>query len=243
VKTLRKECPWDREQTHESIRHSLLEETYEVIEAIDNRDPAALRNELGDLLLHIALHSVIASERGTFAIDDVLEESTQKIVRRHPHVFGDTKVSGAAEVRRNWEHIKLQEGRESVLDGVPTELPALLRAHRIQEKASKVGFDWTERDAVWEKVQEEMNELQSAVSSNDRDSIEEELGDVLFALVNYARFVQVNPEFALRASTDKFIDRFGRMEQHITKKGKTLLDATMEEMDAAWNQEKGRSSS
>ncbi|HLA69799.1 MAG TPA: nucleoside triphosphate pyrophosphohydrolase [Bacteroidota bacterium] len=234
VRRLRNECPWDREQTHQSIRHSLLEEAYEVIEAIDHNDMEELKQELGDLLLHVALHSVMAEQESAFTMNDVILATTEKMIRRHPHVFSDTKVSSAHEVKVNWEKLKMKEGRRSVLDGVPKELPALLRAGRIQEKASKVGFDWKETKDVWNKVSEEIQELESA---RERDK-EEELGDVLFSLVNYARFLNMNPELALKKTTEKFIRRFHHIEQELTGKGKKPEDVTLEELDGLWNEGK-----
>ena len=238
VRRLRRECPWDREQTHQSIRHSLIEETYEVIEAIDHRDMAELRRELGDLMLHIALHSVIAEESGSFSMEGVLSGSLEKIIRRHPHVFGSATVSSVSEIRKNWERIKLQEGRTSVVDGVPKELPSLLRAERVQEKASKVGFDWKHKSDVWKKVDEEISELKEAEERRDRSSVEEEFGDLLFALVNYGRFLGVNPEIALRHAVDKFLGRFKAMESNLKQRGKDVHDATLEEMDQLWDEGK-----
>ncbi|MBI2619160.1 MAG: nucleoside triphosphate pyrophosphohydrolase [Ignavibacteriales bacterium] len=238
VRRLRKDCPWDREQTHESIRHSLIEETYEVVEAIDRRNPEELKSELGDLLLHVALHSVIAEESREFSLEDVLAAETSKLIRRHPHVFGDVKVTSAKDVKANWEKIKLKEGRSSALDGVPRELPALLRAFRIQEKASKVGFDWAGKEDVWKKVTEELGEFRSAEEDATTSAIEEEFGDLLFSLVNYARFLSVNPELALRKTAEKFERRFRKVEIELRKKGKTPEEASMEEMDLLWNAEK-----
>ncbi len=238
VRRLRNECPWDREQTHESIRHSLIEETYEVLEAIDHRDADHLKTELGDLMLHIALHAVMAEEERQFTIDDVLETITQKMIRRHPHVFGDAAAGTAAEVKRNWERIKVAEGRASVLDGVPRELPALLRAHRLQEKASKIGFDWERKEQVWEKVREELDELHRAEAGGDPRRVEEEYGDLLFALVNYSRFLHLNPELALRAALEKFTTRFQRVEQRLREQGREVSSTTLEELDRLWNEEK-----
>jgi len=238
VKRLRKECPWDREQTHQSIRHGLIEETYEVIEAIDRRDLTELKRELGDVLLHIVLHAIIAEEEQAFTLDDVIESVSEKMIRRHPHVFGSTQVKNAHEVKRNWEHIKLQEGRTSVIDGVPKKMPALLRAHRIQEKASKVGFDWKKKRDVWEKVAEEINELAGAEYSKKQDRIEDEFGDVLFALVNYSRFIRVNPEFALNRSTNKFTKRFYHVEEELQRRGKRIGTVSMKVMDEIWDAKK-----
>jgi MazG family protein len=238
VRRLRRECPWDREQTHQSIRHSLIEETYEVIEAIDQRNMAELQRELGDLLLHIALHAAIAEESGSFSMGEVLSGSLEKIIRRHPHVFGSTTVKSVGEIRQNWERIKLQEGRSSVVDGVPKELPSLLRASRVQEKASKVGFDWKRKQDVWDKVEEEIGELHQAEQRNDSASIEEEYGDLLFALVNYGRFLHINPELALRLAVEKFLTRFKAMETGLQNRGKQVHEATLDEMDELWNDEK-----
>jgi len=238
VRRLRRECPWDREQTHQSIRHSLIEETYEVIEAIDHQDLGELQRELGDLLLHIALHSVIAEESGSFSMEDILASNLEKIIRRHPHVFGTATVKSISEIRQNWERIKLQEGRTSVVDGVPRELPSLLRASRVQEKASKVGFDWKNKEDVWTKVEEEIRELGQAQQTADAKAIEEEYGDLLFALVNYGRFLHVNPEFALRNAVEKFLTRFKTMEATAREQGKDLHEMSLEEMDQIWNRAK-----
>ena len=238
VKRLRKECPWDREQTHQSIRHGLIEETYEVIEAIDQQDLTELKRELGDVLLHIVLHAIIAEEEQAFTLNDVIESISEKMTRRHPHVFGNTQVKNAREVKRNWEHIKLKEGRTSVIDGVPKEMPALLRALRIQEKASKVGFDWKKKRDVWKKVTEEIKELAGAEHSKKQDRIEDEFGDVLFALVNYSRFIGVNPEFALNGSTNKFTKRFTHVEEELQRRGKRIGTVSMKEMDEIWDAKK-----
>jgi len=238
VRRLRKECPWDREQTHQSIRHSLIEEAYEVVEAIDHKDLNDLKLELGDLLLHVVLHSIIAEEESAFRLEDVVSESSAKLIRRHPHVFGDAEVRNADDVKNNWEKIKLSEGRKSLMDGVPKKMPSLLRAHRLQEKASKVGFDWKRKTDVWKKVVEEIAELHDAEKKRSHDHLEEEFGDLLFALVNYARFLKVNPESALGKSTKKFTRRFQLIEEEIRKRGKKLEHSTLEEMDAIWNEGK-----
>jgi tetrapyrrole methylase family protein / MazG family protein len=238
VRKLRKECPWDREQTHQSIRHSLIEEAYEVVESIDHKNFDDLKLELGDLLLHVVLHSIIAEEESEFTIEKVISESSAKLIRRHPHVFGDTKVRSSDDVKNNWEKIKLTEGRKSLMDGVPRKMPSLLRAHRLQEKASKVGFDWKRKQDVWEKVVEEIGELQAAETKRSHDHLEEEFGDLLFALVNYARFLKVNPESALSKSTKKFTRRFRHIEEEIRKRGKRLEHSTLKEMDAIWNEGK-----
>ncbi len=246
VKKLRSECPWDKEQTHESLRRCLLEESYEVLEAIDLNDTEELKKELGDLLLQAIFHSVIAEENKEFTLEDVLAEETKKLISRHPHIFGDVKVESSEEVKRNWEAIKKKEGRNSVLDGVPKELPALFRAYRIQEKASKVGFDWSNIEPVYEKILEEINELKSVVEKKQKETdkkqvskeLEEEFGDVLFALVNYARFLKINPEDALRKTIEKFIYRFSEIEKYANSNNLDLKDISLEEMDKIWNRTK-----
>jgi MazG family protein len=252
VKRLRKECPWDREQTNDSIKAATIEEAYEVVEAIEKKNYEELRNELGDLLLHVVFHTIIASESNDFTIDDVINSIKEKLIRRHPHVFGDVKVSGSAEVKKNWEEIKLEEGRNSVLDGVPEMLPALQRAHRLQEKASKVGFDWEKKEDVWKKVIEEieeMHEIEKAKSQSIGNEIvdeelynklEDEIGDIFFALVNYSRFLDINPENALRRTNTKFIKRFSYVEEKIKSMGKKLSDSNLKEMDIYWEESKSK---
>ncbi|HXX62166.1 MAG TPA: nucleoside triphosphate pyrophosphohydrolase [Bacteroidota bacterium] len=235
VRRLRKECPWDRKQTHRSLRESLLEEAYEVIESLDRGDLEALPGELGDLLLHVAMQATIAEEAREFALDDVLRQISAKLVRRHPHVFGSTRVAGPQEVVRNWEALKMREGRTSVLQGVPPGMPALQRALRVQERASAVGFDWKRPSDVWDKVTEELQEVRSARGRTGR---EEEFGDMLFALVNYARFVGVNPEHALRGSVNRFTARFQYIERALARSGKSLEKSTLKEMDALWEEAK-----
>ena len=238
VKRLRKECPWDREQTNDSIKAATIEEAYEVVESIDQKDYQELRNELGDLLLHVVFHTIIAEESNHFEIDDVIDAIREKLIRRHPHVFGDVKVTDADEVKKNWEEIKMSEGRESILDGVPELLPALQRAHRLQEKVSKVGFDWEEKEDVWKKVIEEIEEMHASEKEGNYDRLESEIGDVLFAMVNYARFLGVNPENALRRTNTKFINRFGYVEEKVTATGKKLSESTLKEMDKYWEESK-----
>ncbi len=238
VRRLRKECPWDREQTHQSLRPSLIEETYEVIEAIEASDLDELKKELGDLLLHIGMHATIAEEESQFSLRDVLQEINQKLIRRHPHVFGARKVKNASEVKQNWERIKMDEGRVSVLQGVPRSMPALQRAQRIQERAAKVGFDWKRQEEVWNKVREEMEELRETLHAQRPKRREEEFGDFLFALVNYARFIRVNPEQALNATTDKYIRRFRYIEQTLSARGEDIHHSTLERMDEIWNEAK-----
>ena len=253
VKRLRKECPWDREQTNDSIKHATLEEAHEVIEAIDNNDDEELKKELGDLLLHVVFHSVIAEGDGKFSLDEVIDSISEKLIRRHPHVFGDAQVSDAEHVKKNWETIKMQEGRDSVLEGVPENLPALQRAHRLQEKAAKVGFDWEKKSDVWKKVIEEIEEMheieelknKSAISGAKLKSdeglnnqLESEVGDVFFALVNYARFLGINPENALRKTNRKFIERFKFVEEKLKANGKSPNESSLAEMDKYWNESK-----
>ncbi len=240
TKRVRKECPWDREQTHSSIRHSLIEEAYEVVESIDLQQSDELKKELGDILLHVVFHSNISEEEGEFTLEDVIDAISRKLIFRHPHVFGDSKVNDSAEVKQRWEKLKFLEGRTSLMDGVPKELPALLRAHRIQEKASKVGFDWEKKEAAWKKVNEEIRELKKEIKSGSQDSVESEFGDLLFALVNYSRFINVNPEIALRGSIDKFITRFRYIEARIKAMGKDIHSSTLEEMDMLWEESKSR---
>lgn len=228
-------CPWDKEQTHESLKPYLLEEAYEVLETIDEKDFDGLKEELGDLLLQVIFHAQLAREKNHFTIIDVLETINQKLVRRHPHVFGQMEINTSEEQRIHWEHLKKQEGKSSVLDGVPKASPALLRARRVQQKASTVGFDWEETEQVWKKVTEETAELKEAIDSKNQENIEEEFGDLLFALVNLTRFIKVDPENALRLAVEKFTSRFKRVEKTMEACGKDLRDSTLEEMDAVWN--------
>lgn len=240
VKRLRRECPWDREQTHESLRRCILEETYEVMESIDNNDINELKKELGDILLQVAFHSSIGEEQNTFSLNEVINHEKEKLIARHPHIFGDVKVSGSEEVKSNWEKLKRREGRESVLEGVPEELPALFKAYRIQEKAAKVGFDWKDPKPVYEKILEEISELKHNIENNFAQSeIEDEFGDVLFSIVNYARFLKINPEDALRKTISKFSSRFRKIEEFAKSKGIKPEDMTLEEMDVIWNNSKG----
>lgn len=238
---LRKECPWDKVQTHDSIKSATMEEAYEVINAIDEKDFTELKGELGDLLLHIVFHSVIAEEEGYFTIDDVIDGITSKLVRRHTHIFGGVKVNNNSDIERNWETIKLEEeGRESILDGVPPNMPGLHRAFRLQQKASKVGFDWKNKENVWEKVEEEITELKEAESKNDLLEIENELGDLFFSLINYSRFLGVNPENALRRSTNKFVKRFQYIEEKLKESGSKITNSNLEEMDKLWDESKNK---
>jgi MazG family protein len=238
IHRLRKECPWDMKQTHESLRAPLIEEVYEVADAITELQSDQLRNELGDLLLHIALQTEIAAEENAFTMADVLRHSKEKMIRRHPHIFGDVEADDEHSVRRNWEEIKRQEGKTSILDGVPKELPALIKAQRTQEKASVVGFDWSMKSDVWNKVREELEELKEAELSSDKNLVEHEFGDLLFALVNYSRFIGVNAEFALRTSIDRFGRRFQYIEDVLKQRGKRPAESTLEEMDELWDEAK-----
>jgi MazG family protein len=232
-------CPWDREQTHESLRPYLIEETYEVLDSIDRKAYQELKKELGDVLLHIVFHAKIASEENLFDMGDVIEEINTKLIRRHPHVFGDAKVEGARHVERQWEKIKLNEDHKPrLLEGVPIHQPALNRAFRVQEKAAGVGFDWPEVEPVWGKIREELNELQHEVELKDREKMEEEFGDLLFSMVNLGRKLKVNPEDALRRSVAKFSSRFAYIEEELMAAGKTLHDSTLEEMDVLWEKAK-----
>jgi len=238
IRRLRRDCPWDREQTHESLAHSLIEETYEVVETLDASDVRALRHELGDLLLHVLMQSTIAEQAREFTLREVVANLRAKLIRRHPHVFGAARVKGAAEVKHRWEKIKMDEGRSSLLEGIPVRLPALQRALRVQQRAAKVGFDWKRREDVWQKVREELEELRRAMRRSDAGRREEEYGDLLFALVNYARFLDVDPERALRKTIAKFIRRFQHIESALKGRGKDVQVATFEEMDALWEEAK-----
>ena len=233
-------CPWDKEQTRESLKPFIVEEAYEVLEAIDERKPEAIREELGDLLFQIVFQCQIAKEREEFDMSDVIDKIGKKMVARHPHVFGDADYKTSAEVLVHWEEQKKREGkqRESVLDGIPKELPSLLRAHRLQDRASRVGFDWERVEDVLPKLDEELNEFRDALKRQRTDEIEDELGDIFFVLVNISRFVGINPEDALRKTISKFISRFRYIEMAAADRGKTLSDMTLSEMDALWDEAK-----
>ncbi|MEE1898961.1 nucleoside triphosphate pyrophosphohydrolase [Flavobacterium rakeshii] len=235
---LREKCPWDRKQTLQSLRHLTIEETYELGDAILDNDLQEVKKELGDILLHIVFYSKIGSETNDFDIADVANEICEKLIHRHPHIYGDVKVENEEEVKQNWEKLKLKEGKKSVLEGVPKSLPALVKASRIQDKAKGVGFDWEEPEQVWEKVQEELQELYDEVQGSDQDKIESEFGDVLFSMINYARFLNVNPEDALERTNKKFIKRFTYLESKAGEMGKSLADMTLAEMDVFWNEAK-----
>ncbi|MFN8275130.1 MAG: nucleoside triphosphate pyrophosphohydrolase [Flavobacteriaceae bacterium] len=235
---LRAQCPWDKKQTLESLRHLTIEETYELGDAILNNDLNEIKKELGDLLLHIVFYAKIGSETQDFDIADVCNEICEKLIHRHPHIYGDVQVKDEEEVKQNWEKLKLKEGKKSVLEGVPQGLPALVKASRIQDKAKGVGFDWEEPHQVWDKVQEELSELQAEVSERNHQRIEAEFGDVLFSMINYARFLNVNPEDALERTNKKFIKRFQYLESKATEIGKPLSEMTLAEMDVFWNEAK-----
>tara|TARA_R110000764_G_scaffold156930_1_gene244788 strand:- start:551 stop:1327 length:777 start_codon:yes stop_codon:yes gene_type:complete len=235
---LREQCPWDKKQTMQSLRHLTIEETYELGDAILDNDLNEVKLELGDVLLHILFYAKIGSETEDFDIADVANAICDKLINRHPHIYGDVKVADAEEVKRNWEQIKLKEGKKSVLEGVPRSLPALVKANRIQDKVAGVGFDWEKPEQVFEKVQEELGELQVEVASGEVDKIESEFGDVLFSIINYARFLGVNPENALERTNKKFIKRFQYLEKNAKKMGKDLQDMTLKEMDIFWNEAK-----
>ncbi|MEE9430862.1 MAG: nucleoside triphosphate pyrophosphohydrolase [Melioribacteraceae bacterium] len=235
---LRNECSWDKEQTFDSIKASTIEEAYEVVEAIDNKDYNELKNELGDLLLHVIFHSVMAEEKELFTINEVIDSIKDKLIRRHPHVFENLKVKDNKEIENNWEKIKMQEGRESLLEGIPKALPQLQSAARMQEKVSKIGFDWENKEDVWEKVIEEIDELKKAEQLDDKEEIENELGDIFFSLVNYSRFLGVNPENALRRTNTKFRKRFNYIEEQLKKNGSSITNTNLEEMDKYWEESK-----
>lgn len=235
---LREQCPWDKKQTIESLRHLTIEETYELCDAILQKDMNQIKGELGDLFLHLVFYSRIASETNDFDVADVLNGVCEKLIHRHPHVYGDVKVNSEEDVKRNWEQLKLKEGKKSVLEGVPSSLPALVKAIRIQDKARGVGFDWDNKAQVWDKVQEEISEFQVEEKKEDAEKMEQEFGDVLFSLVNYARFVGINPEDALEKTNRKFISRFSYLEIEANKQGKALSDMTLGEMEKIWNQSK-----
>ena len=235
---LREKCPWDKKQTFESLRHLTIEETYELGDAILNHDLNEIKKELGDLLLHIVFYAKIGSEKDSFDMADVCNEICEKLIHRHPHIYSDTVVADEEEVKQNWEKLKLKEGKKSVLEGVPKSLPALVKASRIQDKVKGVGFDWEEPHQVWDKVQEELNELQVEVDAGNQEKIEAEFGDVLFSMINYARFLNVNPEDALERTNKKFIKRFQYLESKASELGKPLMDMTLAEMDVFWNEAK-----
>jgi XTP/dITP diphosphohydrolase len=236
---LRAKCPWDKKQTFETLRHLTIEETYELADAILENDLDEIKKELGDLMLHIVFYAKIGSEKGAFDITSVINDINKKLISRHPHIYGDVKVDNDEQVKENWEQIKLREGGRKVLSGVPVSLPAMVKAYRIQDKARGVGFDWEKPHQVWDKVQEELNELKHEVDTGaDHRKIEEEFGDLLFALINYSRFIDVNPESALERTNKKFINRFQYLEAEAKKAGKDMKRMSLAEMDVFWNEAK-----
>lgn len=235
---LREKCPWDKKQTLESLRHLTIEETYELADAILENDLNEIKNELGDVLLHLVFYAKIGSEKKAFDIGDVANAISEKLISRHPHIYGDVVIRDENEVKENWEKLKLKEGKKSVLEGVPKSLPAMVKANRIQDKVSGVGFDWEEPYQVWNKVQEELSELNEEIKKGSNNSIESEFGDVLFSLINFARFIGVNPENALEKTNKKFINRFQYLEKAVKKEGKKLSEMTLSEMDVYWEQSK-----
>jgi len=232
---LREQCPWDKKQTIQTLRQLTIEETYELTDAITENDWKGIKEELGDILLHIVFYAKIGTEQNQFTLDEVINGVCEKLIFRHPHIYGDVKVDNEEDVKRNWEKLKLKEGKSSVLSGVPKTLPATVKAMRLQEKAKQVGFEWENKEQVWEKVEEEKAELFEAIASGNRAHMEDELGDVFFSLINFARFLKVDAENALERTNKKFIHRFTKMEQAATGMGKALQDMTLEEMDAIWN--------
>ncbi|MDN5356780.1 MAG: hypothetical protein PWQ43_1724 [Rikenellaceae bacterium] len=235
---LRKECPWDRAQTNETLRTMTIEEVYELSDAILENDDKKIKEELGDIMLHLMFYSIIADEKDSFDITDVLKVLNEKLIRRHPHIFSDITVNNANEVKQNWEKIKLDEGKKSVLEGVPPNLPSMVKAYRLQEKAKGVGFDWENINQVYDKLSEEINELRHAINSANQQNIEEELGDVFFALINYSRFLNVNPDDALEKANKKFINRFKYIEQKANDNGAKINNLSLEEMDKLWDEAK-----
>jgi XTP/dITP diphosphohydrolase len=240
IDELRKKCPWDMKQTNESLRKLTIEETYELADAVSSGSDDGIRGELGDLMLHLVFYAKIGSEKGAFSMSDVLEGINNKLVYRHPHVFGDVKVQGASEVEENWEKLKIREtnGYKPVLSGVPSSLPAIIKANRIQEKVRGVGFDWENREQIWDKVSEEIGELREEIENHDKESIESELGDVLFSIINAARLYEIDPEAALEKTNRKFIKRFNYLENETLKKGISLHDMSLDEMNVIWEQAK-----
>jgi len=235
VDELREKCPWDRKQTIDSLRSNTIEELYELADAITDHNRAGIREELGDLALHILFYARIGTEQKQFTLEEVINGICEKLISRHPHIYGDVQADDEEAVKQNWEKLKLKEGKVSVLSGVPKSLPAVVKATRLQEKSQQVGFEWENAGQVWDKVEEEINELKEAVALNDKDKMEDEFGDVLFSLINYARFLQIDAENSLERTNKKFISRFTRMEQQALKNGKALGDMSLQEMDAIWD--------
>lgn len=233
---LREQCPWDKKQTVQTLRTLTLEESYELADAITSEDWKGIKEEIGDLFLHLVFYARIGKEQEKFTLEESLNGICDKLISRHPHIYGDVKVEDENDVKRNWEQLKLKEGKKSVLQGVPKSLPAVVKAHRLQEKAKQVGFEWDHREQVWDKVKEELGELEEAVAQGNNAHMEEELGDVMFSLVNYARFLHLDAENALEKTNRKFIDRFTKMEAAALEKGSSLADMDLEQMDSLWNE-------
>ena len=232
---LREKCPWDKKQTIQTLRQLTIEETYELTDAITDEDWQGIKEELGDLMLHLVFYAKIGAEKNKFNLQDVIKGVCEKLINRHPHIYGDVKVADEEELKKNWEKLKLKEGKKSILSGVPKSLPSMVKAMRLQEKAKQVGFEWENKEQVWEKVKEEENELFEAIKSNNKEHIEEELGDYFFSIVNFARFLQVDADNALELTNKKFISRFTKMETEALKEGTDLNEMTLLEMDAIWN--------
>ncbi len=240
--TLREKCPWDKKQTIHTLRSNTIEELYELVDTIIEEDWDGIKEELGDIMLHVLFYAKIGTEQGKFTLADVMEGIAKKLIHRHPHIYGDVKVQDEEEVKRNWEQLKLQEGKTSLLSGVPNSLPAIVKALRIQEKVKQVGFEWEHKEQVWDKVQEEMHELRVEVESNDKEKMEAEFGDVLFSMVNYARFLNIDPETALEKTNKKFKQRFELMESYAKDNGLDLVKLSLEEKEAIWVSIKNRNS-
>ena len=242
IDQLREQCPWDKKQTIQTLRQLTIEETYELTDAITDENWKGIKEELGDILLHIVFYAKIGTEQNQFTLDEVINGVCEKLIFRHPHIYGDVTVKDEEEVKSNWEKLKLKEGKKSVLGGVPPGLPATIKAMRLQEKAKQVGFEWENKEQVWKKVEEEKTELFEAIASGNRQHMEDELGDVFFSLINFARFLQLDAENALERTNKKFINRFTKMEEQAFKTGTPLQDMSLEEMDAIWNEIKKQSS-
>jgi XTP/dITP diphosphohydrolase len=238
--TLREKCPWDKKQTIQSLRSNTIEELYELVDAIIEEDWKGIKEELGDILLHVLFYAKIGTEQGQFTLQDSIEGISKKLIHRHPHIYGDVKAEDEETVKKNWEQLKLQEGKKSLLEGVPNSLPAMVKAFRIQQKVKQVGFEWEHIDQVWDKVEEEMNELKVEVEAKNQDKMEAEFGDVLFSLINYARFLNIDPETALERTNKKFKFRFELMESHAKENGLDLASLSLEEKDALWNKIKSK---
>jgi len=238
ISILRKECPWDRKQTHDTIKNNLIEEAYEAVDAIDNKNYEELSKELGDLLLHVIFHSRLGEEQNRFTINDVIYQISEKLIRRHPHVFSDTEIKNDSEVASNWEAIKLKEGKSSIMDGIPKNLPGLIKAQRMQEKAANVGFDWAEWQLAWEKLNEEIDEWRESVTSQNIEEQKEEFGDLLFSLVNVGRLLDLNADDSMKNANKKFEERFRYIENKLKEKGRSITESDLEEMDKYWNEAK-----